>query len=133
MQGSVGEPDGSTLTDSKWLGTILGTVIILVTVAVAYYLSGMLPNFAQNRGFLQLVVAIPLACLLSALVVSFTGVLEPAHLMWALAPVIVVIGVGALLLDAGVAALPWVLATSGFVAVPWMVGVAAGTVLRDPD
>lgn len=131
MPSSVADPDGSTLTDSVLVGATVSLIIILTTVAVAYYISGMLPAFAENRGFLQLVVAIPLACLLSGSIVSFLGVLSPSHLLWALAPVVLLIVTGALLLDAGMASLPWVLALSGFVAVPWMVGVAAGTLLRD--
>ena len=133
MQSSAADSDRSTLTDSTWLGAAISACIIIGTIAVAYFVSGAFPAFAGNRGFLQLVVAIPLACLISALAVAFLGILNQSQLMWALAPVLVFIGAGALMMDAGVASLPWVFALSGFIVVPWMVGVAAGTLLRGGD
>ena len=105
--------------------------MILLTIGGALLVSGQFTAFAQNRGFLQLVIAIPLACLLASVGVAFLGVFRPAQMLWALAPVVVLILVGAGFLDVGVAALPWVMALSGFVVVPWMVGTAVGMLLRD--
>lgn len=133
MQRNVLDGEGSTLTDSTWLGAAISACIILGTIAVAYFVSGQFPAFADNRGFFQLVVAIPLACLISALMVAFLGILNQSQMLWALVPVVALVFVGALLLDAGVQSLPWVIALSGFIVVPWMVGVAAGVMLRDGD
>jgi hypothetical protein len=107
-------------------GAALGALVMVVAVLGAVWATGYLPAFARDRGFLQLVLAIPLACLATAAALTYFRVLSVPQLFWAMLPV-----EGLILLVSGVMGLelevlPWTLPISAAVFVPWIGGALIG-------
>lgn len=114
------------IAKSTFAGASLGAVAIVGSTLAAVWLSGHFEAFAQDRGLLQLFVAIPLASLLAAALLAFLGLLTPGQMLWAMVPVegLILLGVG--VLGPGLGGWPWALVISGVVFVPWVVGLAIG-------
>jgi hypothetical protein len=106
-------------------GTILGALAIMGAGLGAIWISGMFAAFSANRGFLQLVLAVPLALLATAGTLAFWRVLTPRQMLWAILAVeaLILYGIGAF---GGFRAWPWLVAISAALVVPWLVGLAIG-------
>ena len=116
---------------SRVAGVLAATALMIVGIAAVLGVTGLVPAFTANRGFLQLFVAVPLACLLVALLLSWTGVLRPDQLVWAPVPSVLLVALGASLLDLLIDGWPAVIAIAGLITVPWMLGLAVGTVVGE--
>lgn len=114
---------------STLAGAFLGAVLIVAATAAAVGVSGHFEIFRQDRGFLQLLIAIPVACLATAGGLAFLGVLSSSQMMWAMVPVGGLILLGSGLLGPGYRAWPWALGIGAVVLVPWAVGVWIGSSL----
>ena len=114
---------------SRLRGPLVGAVALVGTVALALSVSGRFPLFAQNRGLLQLVVAIPAACFVVAAALTHLGVLRVSDVAWSLVPaaaLLLVLGY-VMLLEA--ATLPALLLAGGAAGIPWLAGAWAAATL----
>lgn len=107
-------------------GAALGAVLLIVSVGAALWVSGRFEIFQQDRGLLQLLVAIPLASLAVGGSAAFLRLLTVPQMLWAAAPVEALILVGSAVLGPGYRAWPWALVISAVVVVPWMAGILVG-------
>ena len=107
----------------------LGAVAMIAAALAAVWVSGLIEAFGRDRGLLQFVVAIPAASLLTAGALAYSGVLDRAQMLGAMAPVaiLIILGVGAL--GPGWAAWPWALGIGGALFLPWTAGALIGSVL----
>lgn len=103
-------------------GAALGAASIVASALLAIGVTGFLPVFAENRGLLQLLIAIPVAAAVAGFVLASLRVLSPAQMIWALVPVEVLILVGAGAFAGDLRAWPWVVAVSACAFVPWLLG-----------
>jgi hypothetical protein len=108
-------------------GAVLAAAAMVVSVVGAIWLTGYFEAFGANRGFLQLVVAIPGASLLTSVGLSFSGMLTRTQMLWAMAPVEGLILAAAGAFGADFVALYWVLVAHVVVFIPWLAGIAAGS------
>jgi hypothetical protein len=102
---------------------------MVVASLAAVWVSGHFRIFAENRGLLQLLVAIPLASLVTAGCLAFWRALTVAQLLWAMVPVEVLVLLGIVAVGPGYRAWPWALAVSAVVFVPWVAGAWIGSAL----
>lgn len=114
---------------STTLGATVAALAIVASGLSAIWVTGWFRIFAENRGFLQLVVAIPVALLVVGGCLSYLRLLTRAQMLWGMLPVVGLIlwGIGAL--GPGYAAWPWVLPISAAVLAPWAIGVLVGSAL----
>ena len=123
----------AAMTRSTPAGAALVALCIVMSALTAIWISGFVRIFAENRGLLQLLVAIPTASLATASALSFRGTFTPAQMLWGMVPVEVLILLGAGVLVPDVRVWPWVLAVSAVVFIPWIAGVRAGLAMRGTD
>lgn len=119
-----------TIVESELNGAILGAVALAGGVLFAIAVTGYIDAFSRDRGFLQLVLAIPVASLVIAAGASAFGLLGPSQLLWAMAPVEVLIFAGTGLFGGDFVAWYWAAVANVVLFVPWLAGVGAGTMIR---
>jgi hypothetical protein len=102
---------------------------MVASALVAVWLSGHFRWFAQDRGMLQFLLAIPLGSLTAAALLAAYRMLTPTQMLWAMVPVggVVFLGVGAL--GPGFRAWPWMVGIIAVLLVPWGVGLVIGSTL----
>jgi len=126
------EPDGGhrAMITPTGGGAALGSVAMVASALLAVWLTGYVRAFADDRGLLQLPLAIPIAEAITGCGLAYWHVLSRAQMLWALAPVEVLVlgGAGALATNFG--AWPWVLAVSACVFIPWLLGMFVGSAAR---
>jgi len=111
-------------------GAAFGCAAMVISALLAIWMTGYVRAFADNRGFLQLVLAVPVASATTAACLAYFRGLSPRQMLWSLLPFEVLILVGAGGLEIEYRAWPWVVAASGAVGVPWLLGLLAGSAGR---
>lgn len=111
-------------------GAFLGALAILASAAVALWLTGYIEAFSRNRGFLQLVLGIPVSGLLTAAALSYFGALAPRQLILAILPVEVLILGAAEAFGGNLAAWYWAGVANLALFLPWTAGIVLGVAIR---
>ena len=106
-------------------GAALGALCLAGSALAAIWLSGYSETFSGDRGRLQLLVAIPLASLLTAGLLTVTRVLTLRQAAWAMLPVGALL-LGASLLEVGYLVWQWALVIGAALFVPWSMGALTG-------
>lgn len=120
------------LRDSKLVGAILGAIALVGAIAFAITVTGYIDAFSRDRGFLQLVLAIPVAALVTSAGTASVGLLRPGQLLWAMVPLEALILGGVGVFGGGFVAWYWAAVANVVVFVPWLLGIAIGSVVRRP-
>jgi hypothetical protein len=117
------------LTESKMAGSLIGAVALIAAVMTALLLSGRFEAFSRDHGLLQFLVVLPSVSLFTGLVLSATGTLTRSQMIWAVAPVeiVLLIGSGVFGAEAFVAGY-WIVAVNVVVIGPWLAGAVVGTI-----